>query len=304
MTTPSSELPWDSLQQDTEQHNVLHIRDTLEQNKGMDNQYVHHLLSADNVELFTRIYTSDTLTQWCETHVREALALPNVRNAWVADIDSFVTHITRAYNHVPDSVKAHILNDAHEQAASYFPDDVAEHLACNIGLQGDDRWSTIPTEWVGAPGSELRHAAEALGWSPDVLVLQLDEARHQQTAISPHIEYPYSVLALGHKWFAGKCPGTFRSEKIQPRDVAFALAVVGAFHGEERANEAKEFVKIAQRVPRYERTAMVNLVRSHEALDALPALLNQLANNVFPLNTMEQTIDPSHLDAVLNSPSS
>ena len=32
------------MQQDTEQHNVLHIRDTLEQNKGMDNQYVHHSL--------------------------------------------------------------------------------------------------------------------------------------------------------------------------------------------------------------------------------------------------------------------
>ena len=169
---------------------MLHIRDTLEQNKGMDNQYVHHLLSADNVELFTRIYTSDTLTQWCETHVREALALPNVRNAWVAEIDSFVTHITRAYNHVPDSVKAHILNSRSKPAASYFPDDVAEHLACNIGLQGDDRWSTIPTEWVGAPGSELRHAAEALGWSPDVLVLQLDEASRQQTSISPILSIP------------------------------------------------------------------------------------------------------------------
>ena len=62
MVTPSSELPWGSLQQHTEQHNVLHIRDTLEQNKGMDNQYVHHLLSTDNVELFTRIYISDILT--------------------------------------------------------------------------------------------------------------------------------------------------------------------------------------------------------------------------------------------------
>ena len=194
------------------------------------------------------------------------------------------------------------IKDEYEKVVSYFPDNIAEHLACNIGLQGDTRWSTIPTEWIGAPGSELRHAAEAIGWTPDILVLQLDQARHHQTRISPHIEFPYSILALGHQWFAGKCPRSFSHEKAQPQDAAFALAVIRAFHGDERANEAREFMKIAQKVPKPMSDAMVHLVRSHEALDALPSLLTQLANNVFPLNKMEKNREQYNLSALGNTP--
>lgn len=270
----------------TEEKKWLDILDTVSQEPLLDSHYVEHLLSTDNVELFIRIYTSDTLSAWCEKNIEKALGLPNVRDAWVADIDSFVAHVTRAFNTLPDNAKIKILNNE-ELLDSSLPDNVAAQLACNIDILDTHRWEALPTEWIGAPGSALRATAIARGWTPNALPVQLNQCLYYRVSPAEHIHYPYSTLALGYKWRGGPCAQTLDATYMAPQDAAFALAIVEALYeeGTLKKQKAKPFLAAAKKISKNIRIAMVQLVRSYHALDALPSLMESLANNNLPLDT-------------------
>lgn len=261
------------------------------------------LLENDFIEMYRFSFQDGFLSKWCRNNTAHAVRhCPSIVEYWVTHADDRVASayacIARELQTMPEAARAHLLRGRPDLDLGGYPDAQPHKLLSQYLAQASNHWRHLSPVWIGAPGSTLRKAAIAGGWSPAWLGSMVHKNIWEPSANEwiGHIDYPYTLMAceefrVAREWgnHVPKLPEILTcASATTALDIALAKEVLA-----QCANGPRMFLRRPRSIKPVDEATQERVqgfVQAHVLMDTLEDFAMGLARRLQPVLKCEEAL--------------
>lgn len=160
------------------------------------------LLENDFVDMYRGSYETGYLTAWCRENIRHVVyECPKLLEFWAKHsgerTSGVYARVADQLGKMPEHERIQLLRGQTDARFEGYHQTWAHALLYEALSMGKQHWRSVSPIWLGAPESELRQAAQKLGWGPNYLPAMVHRNIWKEDAAQwlGHVPFPYTLMA-------------------------------------------------------------------------------------------------------------
>lgn len=254
------------------------------------------LLENDFVDMYRTTYELGYLNTWCRDNTRHVVYnCPQLLQCWATQSGerpaAVYARVADQLGSMPEHERIQLLRGQTDALFEGYHQNRAHSLLHQaLALGGKQHWRNVSPVWLGAPDSQLRQAAQALGWESTYLPAMVHRNIWKNSADKwlGHVPFPYTLMACEEFRYAKDwgdnapaAPEVLTCKKTTAVDIAMAKVVLKACaHGRNMALRRPASIKALSPSVQLQ---VEGFVQAHVMMDTVDQLAHSLAVGQGPL---------------------